>query len=563
MDNFAVDFLDFGEMWAVVKWDWMAGDFIDYYEYLDEETQEVESIPVYEGDFTIDRYYGFDVLTAKGSKSYESNQMVCVRKLIPIESLKKRYQLIEDQEKLKAIEEIDSTYEVFDPHEGKKVKIENHTTLREFYHRPCPEYPLGKFWFALENVILEEGDLPFGKWPVVYKGYKRIPKSARHKSWISDVKGQQVEINRIASKVAEHQIVLGDDKVFLHAGTRLSKRSTKLGMPEYEYIGREPKIIPGRTGQQYLESINQNISEMYTIAGEPEGNNKGSTDLVARLYENMRQKTDKVLYVGKFEDFFVDLYTLLIDLSKFYYEENRLASIVGTQEAVNIPEFLNSVKTRYQVKLEPQGEDVDTVMGQFIASQNILQYAGQNLSKLQLGLVIQNMPMANQENLINSLTYTNRLSQNIMLAMERGEYPAISKYEPFEELLPILTLRTTEADFKRLDPYVQQLYFLRIQQYESMLAEQVDSLSRANAGAIPSDGPLLAVDGYSVADPENPNKTRRVKLPRATIDWVVRTLEEQGIAQQRLQELPQAMQLDIQQLINPDSPIDVPGELLR
>jgi hypothetical protein len=91
--------------------------------------------------------------------------------------------------------------------------------IKEYYFKPSSVYgPNGYFYITTEHGILFEGEIPFGVYPISYRGFKKIQTSARARSVVKVLRPYQYEINRAASKMVEHQLVHGDDKVITPLG---------------------------------------------------------------------------------------------------------------------------------------------------------------------------------------------------------------------------------------------------------------------------------------------------------------------------------------------------------
>ena len=143
-------------------------------------------------------------------------------------------------------------------------------------------------------------------------------------------------------------------------------------------------------------------------------------------------------------------------------------------------------------------------------------------------------------------------STNVLLALDRGEYPSSTKYEDHKYQLKRITQRMKQADFKLKPPFVQHLYAQKVQEHEMAIAQEAIELQRAQSGFIPSGGYAVACDFY-VPNPteKNPDATKRLRLPSESIDWLVKKLEQQGSAMEGIEKLPPAAVGEIGQMIQP------------
>ena len=101
------------------------------------------------------------------------------------------------------------------------------------------------------------------------------------------------------------------------------------------------------------------------------------------------------LYSEKFEQFLIDFVSTLLEMSKHYLPDSALIPAIGQSELINLEEFRKTTPFRYQIRLEPRSDTIESMMGRQITFQNVLQYVGKNLDKEELGKVLQQMPWAN------------------------------------------------------------------------------------------------------------------------------------------------------------------------
>jgi len=440
----------------------------------------------------------------------------------------------------------DKSSVVFDGSRNGYVRTENQALLLEYYFRPCYEYPNGYYYIATKLGILWEGELPFGIYPISYAGFDSSQISPRHHSIVKQLRPYQVEVNRSASKVAEHQITLGDDKLLIQAGTKLSHGGQLPGVRGVQYTGMKPEVLEGRSGAQYLEYMNSQISEMYSVANMQEDmeEKQGQSDPFGLLFSSMRYKKKFSLYAEKFEHFLIEMCRIALELAKEYYDEERLVPAVGRHEYINIAEFKSTDKLAYQIKLEPQVDDLETTMGRQLVLNHTLQYVGGQLDKEDLGKIIRTMPFGNLDESFSDLTLDYDSAVNIILALDRGEQPMPSPYDNHAYFIKRLVSRMRQSDFKLLNPQVQQNYQMLLQQYEKMQAQQQQEIQAAQSGFIPSGGAMVKVD-YYVPKMNDPTKSERALLPAESVDWLLKRLAQQGSSQETLQSMNMGVQTDI------------------
>ena len=548
VEDWADDFVNIGEVAVKIFWDPQAGKTIGYGQKVDEKGEPIldesgqmipdPEDPTQEGEGVFEPIYGFNLLRAPEAKSFKSSEYLIVRKMVPIKELRLRYGKNPDADKALVASE-DRTFKVFDASRGGYVDTKNEAMLKEYYYRPCLAYSKGYFYIAIDGVILEEGELPDGIYPIVVKEFDKIQTTPRGRSPIKHMRPYQAEINRSASKMAEHQITLGDDKVLIQNGTKISAGVALPGVRSINYTGIEPKVFAGRDGSQYLNYMVSQIQELYEVMNVKEDSyiQDGKLDVYGMLFTSASKKKQFQKYLKKFEKFLKDVAWTYLRLAKLYFSDNNYIRAVGRNEMVNIQEFRSSDELSFDIVIEAQGEDIELKMGKQLALSQTLQYAGNTLSKEDLGKLMRAMPYVNKEQVFDDLVIDYDSVTNDILALDRGESPPIGAYDNYVYSSKRLTLRMRQSDFKYLSPQIQQAYEQRVQMLNQLEAERVQQLQMAEAGLIPTGGYLVTMDFYE-SDPKDPaKKTRRVRLPYESVQWLIEKLATQGQSQERLQSM--------------------------
>lgn len=544
--EWVTEYFDVGEVAIKIYWDPNAGKFIGYNQALDATTGEPmmdeqgQLVPgdtaAFSGDLCIEKIYGFNLMRHPSAKTMEESPVIIVRKTMIVDELLKL--VGDDEEKQKLVEATkDDTYVIFDSIKQSYDREKGLTTLREYYYRPCPEYPKGYYYITTEAGILWEGELPYGIFPIIYAGHDEIPTSPRHRSPIKQFRPYQVEINRAASKVAEHHVTLGDDKIVLINGSKVTKGSDFPGVRTMSVTGQAPVVIGGRAGEQYFPYIEGQISELYSVADIPEElEEKTQGEPWGELFKSVRHKKKFIVDAEGFEFFLTDVCKLYLDLARNYFDETTVIEMVGRNERVNITEFKNSRPQCYQIKAEPMSDDIETMMGKQLMLNHILQYSSGQLAREDIGKLIRMMPYANEEKSFDDFTLSYDRATNIILLLDRGGIPKPSQYDDGPYIIKRLTARMSQGDFEFLDPQIQQNYDRTCSLYEQMEAEKQQKLKASEADFIPSDGAMIKVAWY-VKDPTNPSRSIQATLPANAIQWLVQRLEDQGSNQQQLQRI--------------------------
>jgi hypothetical protein len=547
--EWASDYVDLGECFVKIYFDPNAGDIYEYAakvhpetgeDMTDEEGNLIAGTPRYTGEIKFERYFAFNVLRDPSAKSLDEAAYLILRKMVATSEL--QAMVGEDEKKLAMLKESsEDTFIVFDGSKGEYTKSKDQILVTEHYYRPCADYPRGYYYICTPTGVLFEGELPFGIFPIKYVGFDEIPTTPRSRSIIKVLRPYQAEINRKASKMAEHQVTLGDDKIVFAAGSKVTHGGQLPGVRGVAVSGPPPTIIPGRSGEHLLPGMLAEIKEMYEVSNVFEDTEeiKANMEPFSLLWRSIRHKKKFSFYAEKFEDFLIEVCETALELAKNYYTDKHLIPVLGRKEYVNIAEFKSTEKLCYQIKVMPQGDDLETMMGKQIQMNHVLQYVGKQLKPDDIGKMIRAMPFMDKESAFGDFTIDSDNATNKILALDRGEYPEVRVGDNHEYMAKKLNHRMNQSDFRLLAPEIQANYARALDEHEAMKAFQLEQIRRAEQGFIPTGGYLVACDFY-VPDAKDPTKSKRVKLPSEGVQWFIKQLENQGSALQ-FEEMPQAV----------------------
>jgi hypothetical protein len=545
--DWADDFVNIGEVAAKVFFDPMKGTFKGYATVMDEmgqpvidpetgEYQEDKSNPVFKGEVCFEGIHAFNLLRAPEAKDMDESRYLIVRKMVNVNKLKKYFKDTPDVEKIIEPSK-DETFLVFDPSQVDYVRSKNEALVLEYYFRPCAEYPQGYFYMATSKGILAEGELPFGIFPIVYKGFKKVATTARATSQIKTLRPYQIEINRCASAIATHQVTLGDDKLVTNNTSKVEQGSILPGVRVIKTSGGGNfTILPGRSGDQYLGYMKDQIQEMYDVAmlGDEMIDKDVPSDGFQALFMSIKQKKKFSMYVEKFEEYLVEACEVYLKLSQKYLDEEAIIPIIGKREIVNIAEYQSMEDLGFRIKVEPQVDDIETQMGKQLVMNHALQYVGSNMDKAMIGKVLKNMPFGNMKDTFDDMTIDEDNARNEVLALERGEEPEVHPEENHEYAITKLTHRMKQSDFKTLPPEIQYSFQVQREVHAQYKAEQLASVQRAQSGFIPTGGYMVKADLYIT---DETGKTKRATIPYQAMEWLVKKLEEQGMSQATIEQM--------------------------
>lgn len=552
--QWAKDFIDIGECAVKVFWDPMAGKVTHMEQAVDEagtplfneDGSPKAGRPVFEGDLVFERIWGFNLLVDPEAKSWDEARWVCVRKMVDVAELKAK--VGDDEDKLKFITEgKDETYKVFDGMKGTFADANKQCMVREFYFRPCQDYPTGYYVYATDKGILFEGALPYElPFPIHYVGFDEMQTSPRSSSIIKVAKPYQIEINRASSQAAIAQITQGDDKIIYQTGAKMSAGALLPGVRGVQVSGMAPTILPGRSGNQFYEYIGMQIAELYqaVMLNEVTADKQDNADPFTTLFKSMKDKAHFVTYCNKFANFLVGICEAALQNARIYYTDDMLVPAIGKTEYINMKEFRGTEPLCYKIKVVPMSDDIEQIWGKQMMINHTLQYAGSQLGKEDIGRLIRNAPMGNLEESFSDLTLSYDTATNIILALDRGDQPYIPQFGDKKYYLNRIEARITQADFPILAPQIQQMYGQVVQQLNQMIAQEIQQLKMLESEMIPTGGGRCKVDYYTET---RPGKIERATLPIASVEWIIQRLAQQGETQASLSMLEQGGQAAVSQ----------------
>lgn len=537
--SYAKDFIIVGEVGVKIFFDPNKGELVSQEAEIGADGQETgKTISKFSGEFVFEKLYGFNTLRHPQAKTFEESPVIIVRKMVPLRDLKKLAK--GDEKKIQAItEDANEEFVIFDAQKGKYSKSKGHGMLREYYFRPCPEYPKGWYVYSVKGAVLDEGELPLGVWNIAFGGCEEIQTSPRWKSPIKHMRPYQMEINRKASKMAEHQVTLGDDKLILLNGSKMESGMALPGIRGVKVSGMEPKILPGRDGSQFLSGMQQDIAELYDVMGMSEQTlekKDGVVDPYTLVFKSAEKRKLFQENIANFQAFLTDITEIFGKLAPHYYDDEKLAAIVGPDDAGNLDELRNPEELCYQVEMEESSEDIDSQMGQQLILSQALQYSSAQLSREDIGKIISRMPFANAKDVLSDFTMDADLADNVVLALDRGKPPMVHDYDNHPYMIKRLTNRVRQPDFETLPRAVQMNYRMAIQLHEQGQAITIAKQMQLKNEFIPTDGAMVVCELY-VKDPKNPLNSKRVRLPYASLDWLIKALEFQGHGLDQLEQM--------------------------
>ena len=555
-NEYIQNFVELGEMCAFIYWDPNEGDVKGYEPLVDEQGQPAmdemgqmvpdTAKPIFTGAFQFKNIPGFNLLRAPQAKSMKASPYHIVREMVEKEELLGAYG--EDESKKRIIGDGDTgEFIVFDTNKKQYRSEESQVLVRYHFFRPCKQYPQGYYYISTERGILEEAEIPFGIYPIIWQGFDTYSTNPRGYSIIKVARPYQAEINRASSQAATHQITVGDDKIIYQGGTKMAPGALLPGVRGITYQGAAPQILPGRDGGQFLPYIESQISEMYSACMLEEinmENESGQIDPYTLLFRSASSKVKFSRYIEKVEAFMKEFCQVTLELAKHYLPDDAFIQAVGKSEAINIQEFRATVPLSYQIKVEEQSADISDRLGQQLALNHLIQYAGQQMDAKQLALLAKEMPYLKNTQIVKRLTVEYDNAENDMLQIERGQMPFVGPYADNKIYIDAVTHRMKQADFQMLPPNVKQIYDQYLGIHEDQQAQKMKAEQAAKDGFIPTGGSLITVQ-MSLPDPKSSSGAKQVRLPYEAIMYLIKKLEAQGATLDDLERMNDGVVLDM------------------
>jgi hypothetical protein len=567
MDDWCDEFIQTGEAIVKIFYDPGAGPVLGYGSKidptvgapaLDEAGQPVPDLntPQNQGAMVFEEVFAFNLLRPSECKDIRRAEWLCIRKMVNKQELMGRFTDPEVQKFI--VPAADETFIIFDGALGGYKRAKNQVMVREYYFRASWKYPKGYYFITTKEGILSEGELPGGIFPIVIMPADKVPTTPRGRSPVRIMRPYQAEINRSASKIAEHQVTLGDDKLLIQNGTKVSQGVALPGVRALNFTGMAPVILAGRDGSQYLNYMLSQIKEMYEVMNVAEDSQEmpGQLDPYTLLFRSARQKKKFQRYTKRFEKFLIQVVKTYLRLAKLHFSDEELIAALGKKEQCNIPELRQSSDLDLEIVVEAQSDDVETKLGKQLIMNHVLQYVGGQLKPEDIGKIYRSMPYASTDDgVMDDLVIDSDNATNEILALDRGEQPPVSPNENHQYAAKRLLSRMKKPDFKYLSPQIQNNYAMKLQVHTQIDAFQKMQIQRAEQGFIPTGGYAVTCQIY-VTDPSDPTglKTRQARIPYQSLEWLIKQLEVQGQSQEQMVNMPQAQQAQYADIMNRANP---------
>lgn len=507
--------------------------------------------------FVFQNIFGFNLIRPAECKDMRDAPWLCIRSMVAIQEGISAFGDTEAKRRMIAAS-MDETMKVFDSQKGGYRFSDKEFMLKEFYFRPCAKYRSGWFAYVAKGGVLVQGPLPYGVFPIAWAPFDTAPTAPRGISGIRTMRPYQVEINRCSSKIAEHHVTLGDDKIILQNGSKFSPTAAFPGVRAYGATGgATPVVIAGRDGSQFVTHLQNTISELYQVMNVAEdGMEKGDNvqlDPLMLMHKSATKKKKFQRYAKRFERFLIDVAKIYLTLAKQTLSDQELADILGRDEMDNIPEVRATTDMNYEVFIEGATDDIDTQMGKQLMVNHAIQYIGPQMSPDTIGKFLRVSPLGSYEGMFSDLTQKYDNLVNDILALDRGDRPPVHPGDEHAYMSAGLNTRMRRPDFKHLPAEVRMNYQAKVMLHDKFEAWKQIQLQRAKDGYIPSGGYMVVCDLYVDAPSSGKDgmpKTQRARVPYESLAWLIKQLEAQNMGQADIDRMSTSQQLGVMEQMN-------------
>lgn len=578
--DLAKDYWDIGEAIVKVSFNPEEGPEVlgPIEQQFNPETLQVELVqeefPA--GLIKFEKIFGFNLLRDPSAQSWDQCRYMIHRKMMDKDVLLAMFPGDENQEVRAKIQTTnEDTFKVYNASSNSYGQT-NKVLLQEYYFKPNKTMPKGYFVICTSNTILFHGKLPFGIFPFEVVNFDNVQTTPRGRSKIKQLRPIQAEINRAVSKIAEHQVTLGDDKLILNAGSKIAESNKISGVRALQVSGTiNPTIMEGRSGSQYVEYWLNQVAMFEKIAEIPEieQDRLAQLDAYSILYLSMRQKQKFSFYSSKFENFIVRMWKKALKLYKLSVDPVAVSRVLGAQEEINVDEFKSLEDISFQVKVKPRSDDPESLIARQFQINQIMQYKGSDLSDVDFGELISDSPFFGKKALLSSGKLKADRATNMILKLDKGVDMPISEVDDADYMLTRIDKRMSESDFDVVtfknregqivpNEHIKQLYEQKRQEYLALIEERLKKQQMMQAGQIPSSGDLIPVQMYSTeAKADGGFKVVREYFPYDSLKWLKDSLLNQGMTQETISGFSPNSQEDINESLAQPSQMPDEGQI--
>lgn len=564
------DFISLGESIIKISFEPQAGPLVpgQIRKFLDKQTGEVvemqDQMPC--GEIKFARIEPENLLRDPMGRNWNDARWLCHRHTLNksdlIKMIKEMYANDPDaiNSKINSLSDTDEQVNMYDGTDNMYLNEEKNKKIlvREFYWRPCAEYPKGLYVMATKGAELFQSELPAGVFPIEIINFESNHGTPRGESRIKQLAPVQLEINRCVSKIAEAQITLGDDKIITTAGSKVAEINKYEGVRLFQVTGGTvPQIMEGRSGNQYLDHLMNQVATFDLLADIPQvSEDKMATlDPFAIFFLTSRQKKRFAKHATKFERFLIKIWKKTLKIHKRLIHPNAVIQILGASEKINMDEYKSQDDLGFQVKLKARTEDPESLIAKQFQINQFMQYG--NLNEADFGVLAKESPFLDKSDLALKSTLKADRAQNMILKLDKGKDLGMSPADDPGYMLQRLDTRMSQPDFDEItyrtpDGFVintemiQGLYMQKRQQYLQLQAQRMQEKMQMEKGMIPTTGNRVKIQMYdSKMNKDGSIGMKQIAIPNDALEYLIKRLQAQETTAASLQQFDSQTQADL------------------
>lgn len=375
----------------------------------------------------------------------------------------------------------------------------------EYWERPCPDYPEGRYAIYANEVMVHEAENPYAgtaaELPLVRFRDVIVP----DQFWGSSVIEQAIPMQRALNKVYEDLIKNshdhGSNKWLVPYGSGIAAGA--LDRDSDEIIEFNPmaigsggavmphRIPPGNASNLFITQIQEWTARIQDIFGVHDvSQGKVPSGLKSGVAIQLLQESDDTNLGSVLMDMngaYARAGRMALDLGKRFIDEDReFKSIAGEQASAKVIEFTGSdlSSRRVRVRMGSLFNRKRAALQQGLME--VLQYGGLEMMESRpeaidllfsaLGVKHKKVSLSNPD--VDRAEYNNKL-------IESGSLPIINEYDDIEAHLSVLEDRMKRLSFDRLPRPTQDMFRAHRQNLLQFGAQQLVQQQQATMGSAP------------------------------------------------------------------------------
>jgi hypothetical protein len=233
--------------------------------------------------------------------------------------------------------------------------------VKEYYERPNKAHPKGRLITVANDVVLQDTELPSPDGGLPFVEFDDIPEPGRFwsTSRIKDMIPLQVEYNKTRSQALENKNLMQRPKWLVRNGSLVDQSDALTDQPGEVvfYTGDKPEAWFPPAAPDYSRLVDQINFEFMEISGQFEVS-KGSplsSQMPGIAIQLLQEADDTKLgpIISRYHRCLEDIGSKILALAGKYYEEPRLIKTVGSDNCIDVDEFIGAdLHFNYDVRIE-------------------------------------------------------------------------------------------------------------------------------------------------------------------------------------------------------------------